>query len=270
MIIICHTEPGHSNQLFQNAFAWAYAKEKKRFFANCSDIKWWKYYKGGRPFLSILLNALTQYRYKIPLFIQRILKVGYINMDSYETMQEKTGQLSSFNIVFLSGWFLRVPLEKYRTILREKFVLRKKYYKKNQLVSKVTSLKDSGYTVVGIHIRRGDYKNYEDGKYFYDFELYLDKIQELRNILNRTKIQFILFSNENVPKEINGHDIIVSTEEWFIDHHLMSKCDYLLGPPSTFTIWSSFIGGAKLCLLQSPKQLITLKDFQEYTNPLCY
>ena len=270
MIIICHTEPGYSNQLFQHAFAWAYAKENKHLFFNASGISWWKYYHDGRPFLSPLLSLLSRYRYKIPLVIQRILKTGFINVDSYETMQEKTQQLANYNLVFLSGWFLRVPLEKHRDRLKEKFALRKKYYSKNLFVNNVKTLKEEGFILVGVHIRRGDYRNYEDGKYFYDLSLYLEKVEELRDLLKKEKVKFILFSNESIPDHPKTEDILISQEEWFIDHYLMSNCDYLLGPPSTFTIWASFMGGAKLCLLHDPNRPILLTDFKEYINPLCY
>ena len=270
MIIICHTEPGYSNQLFQHVFAWAYAKENKRLFFNASGVSWWKYYRGGRPILLLLFSLLSSYRYKIPLAVQRIFKMGFVSLDSYETMNDKFQQLANYNLVFLSGWFLRVPLEKHRERLKAKFALRKKYYSKNRLVNHVKTLKEEGFILVGVHIRRGDYRNYEDGKYYYDFTVYMDKVRELRSLLSTDKVKFVLFSNESIPDHLKTQDILISQEEWFIDHYLMSNCDYLLGPPSTFTIWASFMGGAKLCLLHDPNRPIIFTDFQEYINPLCY
>jgi hypothetical protein len=41
----------------------------------------------------------------------------------------------------------------------------------------------------------------------------------------------------------------------------MAHCDYLIGPPSTFTLWASFAGGAKYFHIESGGRGIDLRDF---------
>jgi hypothetical protein len=53
--------------------------------------------------------------------------------------------------------------------------------------------------------------------------------------------KIIIFSSDNVKFKEN-EKLLISKEDWYIDHHLMSICDYLIGPHSTFTLWASFIG----------------------------
>lgn len=59
--------------------------------------------------------------------------------------------------------------------------------------------------------------------------------------------------NDNIKK---------STNEWYIDHFLMSKCDYLIGPPSTFTMWASYIGKVKYYHIENDSGEIRLSDFK--------
>jgi hypothetical protein len=46
------------------------------------------------------------------------------------------------------------------------------------------------------------------------------------------------------------------------DHWLMSKCDYLMGPPSTFTLWAAFMGKKLLAFIVNSESVIRIADFQ--------
>jgi hypothetical protein len=48
------------------------------------------------------------------------------------------------------------------------------------------------------------------------------------------------------------------------DMYALARCDYLLGPPSTFTIWSSFYGRVPLCHVESPDQELALASFSSW------
>jgi hypothetical protein len=235
MVIICHTEPGYSNQLFQNAFALAYARENKRLFYNTTNGEWRKYYKMRTPVLQPLVAFVSRYRFKTPSFLSRLLKIGNVNLDSLDTMSQKISDLSKYRIAFISGWFLRMPLSKHRAYLKR------------------------------------DYETYEGGKYFYSWDFYLQKIKEMESMLGgNNQVKFILFSNEKAPSTFKSENLIISSEPWYIDHHLMSQCDYLMGPPSTFTIWAGFLGEGRFCQIDNVNQKLSLSDFYKIENPLCY
>lgn len=271
MVIICHTEPGYSNQLFQNAFALAYARENKRLFYNTTNGEWRKYYKMRTPVLQPLVAFVSRYRFKTPSFLSRLLKIGNVNLDSLDTMSQKISDLSKYRIAFISGWFLRMPLSKHRAYLKRAFSLRSKYIRHNALVNTVIECNHKGYILVGVHARRGDYETYEGGKYFYSWDFYLQKIKEMESMLGgNNKVKFILFSNEKAPSTFKSKNLIISSEPWYIDHHLMSQCDYLMGPPSTFTIWAGFLGEGRFCQIDNVNQKLSLSDFYKIENPLCY
>ncbi|MFN5837557.1 MAG: hypothetical protein ACK47J_12755, partial [Pseudanabaena sp.] len=60
------------------------------------------------------------------------------------------------------------------------------------------------------------------------------------------------FTKYNIRFGING---IIE------DLYSMAKCDYLIGPPSTYSMWASFYGMVPLLHIYDKHQIINLKDF---------
>jgi tRNA A37 threonylcarbamoyladenosine dehydratase len=84
--------------------------------------------------------------------------------------------------------------------------------------------------------------------YYFDDDVYKKQMDNLSRKLQtegKEKQIFILFSNEPLQFE-QSSNLLISSEKWFIDHHIMAQCDYLIGPPSTFTLWASFVGQSEL------------------------
>ena len=76
---------------------------------------------------------------------------------------------------------------------------------------------------------------------------------------------FVIFSNEDISIK-ESTDIIISKNEWYIDHLLMSKCDLLMGPPSTFTLWASYIGKVKFYHITNDSGEISFEKFNHFTG----
>lgn len=120
---------------------------------------------------------------------------------------------------------------------------------------------------LAVHIRRGDYQSYRNGDYYYSDELYLSFV---KSILHKTskKITFFFFSNEMINIEkfrgLGSKCINVSEKNNGIGFELsvMSNCDYIMGPPSTFSWWAAFYGNKKYLTLYKDKIDICLDDFK--------
>lgn len=125
---------------------------------------------------------------------------------------------------------------------------------------------DSTKVLVGVHIRRGDYKTWMDGKYFYDDFVYCSAMVQIeKELMAQGKgVCFILFSNEKL--KIENYDIesqiVVSRNTAIGDHWLMSKCDYLIGPPSTFSRWAGYMGKVPLLFIEDKNQKVSINDFK--------
>jgi hypothetical protein len=150
------------------------------------------------------------------------------------------------NAVLTGGWNFRVPhlTEKYRDELIKKYSLKPEFYENNDFYKKTIKLKQEENILIGIHIRRGDYKEWRGGKYYFEddvYEKYMNDFSQKLSQKTDKKQTFLIFSNDKV-KFIDSENLLVSKESWYIDHHIMSICDYLIGPQSTFTLWASYIG----------------------------
>lgn len=114
---------------------------------------------------------------------------------------------------------------------------------------------------VGVHVRRTDYKEWKGGRYWYSNDVYERVMDEVRKALGEVK--FIVFTDEPEslsPRLRDLNDPMTTPER---DQYLMSKCDYLIGPPSTFTAWASFMGKVPLLHLESNEQKVRMEDFSQ-------
>ena len=258
MITLLSAYGNHSNRLFQMIHFEAYAKENKRkFITICFDDMYEIYGLKCHPLRNKLVFFLFRVLRKLKLYTQ-------LDFDADEHFEEYTKRLSKEKISFVSGWYFRRNdlTIKYREYFKNKYSIADKYIINNNFVNTVLK-KANDEKIIGVHIRRGDYKIWQDGKYYFSDEIYLNFINKIKEVLfkNELKPKFIIFTNGDI--EIKESDEIkISHEEWYVDHYLMSKCDYLIGPPSTFTSWASYIGKVPLLFIDSKDMNFTLKDFK--------
>lgn len=106
--------------------------------------------------------------------------------------------------------------------------------------------------IVGIHIRRGDYKDFRNGKYYFTDGVWV----RILNLLVATfdkRIVFFVSTNEKIDWEnYNNFDIFTlkDVQGPSADLYGLSKCDYIVGPPSTYSNWAALIGEKPLCHIE--------------------
>ncbi len=124
----------------------------------------------------------------------------------------------------------------------------------------------SVYNVIGVHIRRGDYINWRNGQYYFDDDTYIKHMRELSNSSTK-KVVFLLFSNEPLDSETydkSGLEYVFVKDvkkRFGFDMSVMSECDYIMGPPSTFSWWAAFVGD---------KPYLTLKSKDSNADIACF
>ena len=124
-------------------------------------------------------------------------------------------------------------------------------------------LKQQYDVIVGVHIRRGDYLAFQEGIYFFDDSVYSNYMTNLKNQFTEKKVAFFISSIETVNYD-NYSNLNVSKLENSLgieDLYALSKCDYIIGPPSTFSMWASFYGSVPLKLLETENEKFTVNDF---------
>jgi hypothetical protein len=169
-------------------------------------------------------------------------------------------------IVLVYGWLFRDPLnqEKHRPYLLESWTPNKIY--SDHINQYTTRYKKDHDLLVGVHIRRGDYKKFEGGKWFYTAEQYYRKMKELAALENfrDKKIAFVICTNEKDINLSSAENFTVFNEErhFVEDMYLLSRCDYIIGPPSTFSIWASYYGKVPLLMIKDPDNPVAIDKFQ--------
>lgn len=101
--------------------------------------------------------------------------------------------------------------------------------------------------LVGVHIRRTDYRCFCDGKHYFELDFYKKKMLEIQRFSTR-KVQFVICSDERVDEAYFLDEIehlYISRHSFMADFVILSMCDYIIGPPSTFASTASFLGNAK-------------------------
>lgn len=172
-------------------------------------------------------------------------------------------------VVFIDGWLYRDyrNFEKYSPVLRNIFAPLPKYA--DQVQEVIHRCRQHGDTVIGVHIRRGDYKAYNDGKWYYEDAVYYSKMRELKRQLESQgrSCVFLVCSNETFDKaNYRGLSIFNEDRHFIVDLYALSQCDYLIGPPSTFSLWASFYGEKPLLHLDEASKEVVLSEFQVVTR----
>lgn len=173
-------------------------------------------------------------------------------------------------VTFCYGWFFN------NDVYSEKDI---KYYQnlfdpkvdKERLKQKYLQ-KENNEKIITVHIRRGDYKEFLEGRYFFDDDMYIKKIKELLAAIPQGKYKFLICTNdENLDLERYKRefgDVIQSEEGPLEDQYLISRTDYLLGAPSTFSQWASVMGEVPYYHIYEPEETITadkiIKEIRGY------
>ena len=112
--------------------------------------------------------------------------------------------------------------------------------------------------VVGIHIRRGDYATWNDGRFFYSLEEYHEFMLRIQQLYSRKRVAFFISSNEDFSLNLFEGCICrrfgKEPSGAILDLYTLSLCDRIIGPFSSYSRWASFIGEVPLCFLESKDQ----------------
>ena len=124
--------------------------------------------------------------------------------------------------------------------------------------------------VVGIHIRRGDYATWHDGRFFYELEDYHQFMLRIQEVYKDRRVAFFISSNEDfdVDRFEGCHCRRFGKEPSgaILDLYTLALCDRMAGPFSSYSRWASFIGRVPLCFLESKDQQFSDDSFSRIVD----
>jgi len=155
--------------------------------------------------------------------------------------------------IYFDGWLFRNPagLEKYKTEI-------KTYFHPNDEVSRtialqINPLREKYLTVVGVHIRQGDYKTWKQGAYFIEQARVREIIEEYLGVFNGQKENtiFIVTSDGPIDEEaFSDLNVIISRNNAVTDLFLLASTDTIIGSNSTFGAFASYYGNIPFIIMQ--------------------
>jgi len=135
----------------------------------------------------------------------------------------------------------------------------------------IDDLRSKYECVVGVHARRGDYSTYLDGIHYHAWESYLHWANQTKQVLEnsgRKNVGIVICSDEVPPTAVSKNKDVYfsSSNEVMIDIHLLSLCDYNLGPPSSFGTWISWFGKVPRLVVYNNTEVTSLEHFEVCTT----
>ena len=129
---------------------------------------------------------------------------------------------------------------------------------------------------LGVHIRRGDYRQWHGGRYFFTDEQYLSVIRRFLTLHQDQPVQVFICGNdpslhrERFQQALEGCSVVFPMGNPAEDMCLLSECDYLIGPPSTFTLVASMYHDRPLYWITDPEAPVTEESFGHFDDLFRY
>ena len=131
----------------------------------------------------------------------------------------------------------------------------------------MSEMRQSADMVVGVHIRRGDYATWNQGRFFYELEDYHQFMLRLQKLYKNKKVAFFISSNEDFTMDVFPDCYCrrfgKEPSGAILDLYTLSICDRIIGPFSSYSRWASFIGEVPLCFLETREQQFTEDSFSK-------
>ena len=159
--------------------------------------------------------------------------------------------IAAAKIIFTYGWRFRTPdavkkhAEKIRSFFRPIEAVEKGSRETMDRVRRQADI------VVGVHVRRGDYRGWHEGRFFFEVSRYAAWMRELAAQFPGGKVSFFVSSDEPRSRnEFGDLPVEIGLGPPVNDLWTLARCDFIFGPPSTFSQWASFYGKVPLLHLR--------------------
>ncbi len=171
----------------------------------------------------------------------------YVYFDREDSDDARVREMASAPVVVFEGWDFcsREAIRTTREVLVTVFRPREEVL--TGVHNLTASMRERADVLVGVHVRWGDYRGTDK---FFSLTDYVERMRDIRALLLPRKAAFLVFSPEEVPTERLPEDSFVCSRNAISDMYSLAGCDYLVGPPSTFSMWASYYGGHPLFVMR--------------------
>jgi Glycosyl transferase family 11 len=273
MIVIWQGNSGLCNRLFLTAYGIALSEATGQKLVNIHLDHFENLFPGTRPRLGL---APLRYRayHAMRFFLRALKRMPYAkrfystfsddgkNSAYFSPTSEKfISEVRSRPVTFIHGWPYLEKLNFPNTdLIRHKLAPSSSVLEDANAHS--TRARQGADVLVGIHMRGGDYRTFWNGRYFYEMSQYRSLMHGMAQLLAPKRVAFLVCSNE--PQQVEDYlplTVTLGPGTLLGDLFTLSACDYILGPPSTYSLWAAFHGRKPICLLFRPTAPDNLSSF---------
>lgn len=208
-------------------------------------LKMFDYGKYLRIIRRILLNRISLPASRIIFSTIFRIKFEVVHTESFEKSE-----------------FVKKHLSKIRDIFQPPLLITDEL---DQIFDKI---RQKNSIIIGLHIRHGDYQEWREGKYFYSIQEYHSVMLKLTKMFPDQEVAFFIASNENISlssfADLNCYKI--GNGSSVKDLYGLGCCDYITGPPSTFSAWASLYGHVPIYHIEDMKDDISFTSFSHIEN----
>ena len=243
-MIFVHDKGRMANNMLQYGHVYAWGREHGRKVISMRFSYKYQYFR----ICHTPLTGFGWYLFAKYMAALRLLPTASFKHSEYDMEALEQKMLHHRHIV-VSGWFARWYdlFLKYRDEICELFTIDEQYTTpvkvKMQEAENVSSpIASHPKLRLGVHLRRGDYAQWLDGKYFYDDEVYARHINRFAELHEGQDIHVYLSTNDAGVTEEHFQQLCPKAKVHHLqgsapeDLFMLSECDYLIGPPSTFSL----------------------------------
>ena len=232
-----------------------------------------------------------------------LLPVARFEQEKDDYSGEEALMLRRKNIV-VEGWYARWPdlFVKYKQEIVSLFAFDERVkVRPDRLMASLPACD----LRLGVHVRRGDYRTFHGGRFFYTDEQYIALVRQFLALHPGRRVQVFVCGNERsldrsayrealtadgqanrdtatatngqanrdaatATDKQNNRDAATVTDVSFPcgnpgeDLYLLSQCDFLIGPPSTFSLVASMYRDVPLCWVKDIACPLAADSFERF------
>lgn len=266
MIFICNAAGQLCNRiiLFAHVYATGLCTNQKVVHCFANDLRR-DFCLDDKSNVTIAPGSKKQYTW-----IEKILCKVYGDNFRQRDAEKKIKTFENYKrggIHIVDSWYYR----DYESLFKKRDQVRQLFRPSERYMSEIEAFKRSYLSgkeanlLVGVHIRRGDYKTWRGGRFYYSDNQYKNWMNQFADSA-KSRCTFFLCSNETINTSIfmdKKYNVVIAPGDVIKDLYLLAGCDYIMGAPSTYSWWAAFYGDKQYCTLHSHEQKIDVASFRK-------
>jgi len=186
-----------------------------------------------------------------------------VHFDAPGDIESGERAMMSHRNITVTGWEARW----YDLFLKYKQEIVSLFAFDDEVERSVEPMLKTGQTTLGLHVRRGDYATWHGGRFLYSDEQYIGVARRFLKLHPEAHIYVCGNDpqlNRNAFSEALGSQVTFADGTPQEDLCLLSHCQFLIGPPSTFTLVAALYHDRPLCWLKDPEAALTAESFGRF------